>query len=633
MSNIKLLSKSLSQKIAAGEVVERPASVVKELLENSLDAGSTFITVEIEEGGKKLIRISDNGTGIEPDEVELAFLRHATSKIETEDDLYNIRCMGFRGEALYSISAVSKTTMITKTRDNQTGKKVIVDGGEISEISDTGCPDGTTISVSDLFYNTPARLKFMKSNSAETSQISSIVQKMILARPEVSIKLISNGSLIYQSNGDGSIKNAVYSIYGANTATAAKEFEYIYNDIKMYGVLGERSTFRSSRINQTLYVNNRYVKDPAINQAIESAYGSVLMKGKFPFYVIYIDVDTQKVDVNVHPQKLYVKFSNQSEVRSAIYEAVKTFSHALGSVPELMFNEEASEQAQNPIRKAFTFESGNAQSKEIFTEEATGGIKKDEKASSKVYEDMQPKTYDYKKELDFLNSIKQPAKLRQTFSPPVDVDNEPIIIKKQEEPEQRSYLDEEAEAKIIGAAFDTYVIVEHGEDLYMIDQHAAHERLIYEKLLDQFVHENVVSQHLLIPQDNKITYEEKSVLKDYIPQLEKLGFSLDFPDELTVRINSVPHLLGQPRFSSFFVELFDILREESNRDELSVIQKIISMSCKKAIKAGNKLSHQEISLLIKGIKDEEIPLTCPHGRPFVMKITKKQIDKKAGRIV
>ena len=541
--------------------------------------------------------------------------------------------MGFRGEALYSISAVSKTIMITKTRENQMGKKAVVNGGEIVEIIDAGCPDGTTITVSDLFYNTPARLKFMKSNAAETSQVSSIVQKMILARPEVSIKLISNGSLIYQSNGDGSIKNAVYSIYGANTAIATKEFEYTYNDVKVYGVLGERSTFRSSRINQTLYVNKRYVKDPAINQAIESAYGSVLMKGKFPFYVIYIDVDTQTVDVNVHPQKLYVKFSNQSEVKSAVYDAVKTFSRSLGSVPEIMFNEEASEQAQNPIRKAFTFESVIPPHKESIPEKKADDIKKDDKVSDQILEDMQPKTYDYKKELEFLSSIKQPSKLRQNFASPADFNIEPTIIKKQEEPVQRSYLDEEEEAKIIGAAFDTYVIVEHGEDLYLIDQHAAHERLIYEKLLDQFVHENVVSQHLLIPQDNKITYEEKNLLNDYIPQLEKLGFSLDFPDELTVSIKSVPHLLGQPRFSSFFVELFDIFREESNRDELSVIQKIISMSCKKAIKAGDKLSHQEISLLIKGIKDEEIPLTCPHGRPFVMKITKYQIDKKAGRIV
>jgi DNA mismatch repair protein MutL len=403
--------------------------------------------------------------------------------------------------------------------------------------------------------------------------------------------------------------------------------------VKVYGVLGERSTFRSSRINQTLFVNKRYVKDPGINQAIESAYGSVLMKGKFPFYVIYIDVNTQTVDVNVHPQKLYVKFSNQKEVRSAIYEAVKTFSRSLGSVPEIMFNEEASQQAQKPIRKAFSFESKNTQHKEITREKADDDIKENGEKVSPVIEDMQPKTYDYKKELEFLNSIKQPSKLKQTFTPTVDVDTEPAVIKMKEEPEQRSYLDEEAQAKIIGVAFDTYVIVEHGEDLYLIDQHAAHERLIYEKLLDQFMHENVVSQHLLIPQDNKITYEEKNLLNDYIPQLEKLGFNLEFPDELTVSIKSVPHLLGQPRFSSFFIELFDILREESNRNELSVIQKIISMSCKKAIKAGDKLSHPEISLLIKGIKDEEIPLTCPHGRPFVMKLTKHQIDKKAGRIV
>ena len=625
MNNIKLLSKSLSQKIAAGEVVERPASVVKELLENSIDAGSTFITVEIEEGGKKLIRVSDNGCGISPDEVELAFLRHATSKIEAEEDLYNISCMGFRGEALYSISAVSKTSMLTKTADSGAGKKAVVEGGEVLEVTDAGCPNGTTVVAAELFYNTPARLKFMKSNSAETSQIASIVQKMILARPDISIKLISNGSLIYQSSGDGSIKNAVYAVYGANVASNVKEFEYTSGDIKVYGVLGERSTFRSSRINQTLFVNRRYVKDPALNQAIESAYGSVLMKGKFPFYVLFIDVDTSAVDVNVHPQKLFVKFSNQKEIRAAVYEAVKNFTRNLGAVPDMLFNEEASKAAVKAQRQAHSFEKAHTGTKAAKKEtEGAGGSPERGGEGVKSEEPFVPRTYDYKKELKYHKDIKEPLILKQTSAPYTALGD----IEK----DQETYLEDDGGTKVIGVAFDTYIIAEHGEDIYLIDQHAAHERLIYERLYQQFLSESIVSQPLLIPQESKVTYQEKLMLDEYIGYFKKLGFELDFIDDLTVRIKSVPHLLGQPRFSSFFVELFDLLSRGADKDELSVVKKIISMSCKKAVKAGDKLSDDEIKLLMKNIKDEEIPLTCPHGRPFVMRITKRQIDKKAGRI-
>lgn len=627
MSSIKLLSKSLSQKIAAGEVVERPASVVKELLENSIDAGSTFITVEIVEGGKKLIRISDNGSGIDPQEVELAFYRHATSKIETEDDLYNISCMGFRGEALYSISAVSKTTMMTKTKDNEVGKKAIVEGGEIVEIVDAGCPNGTTIVISDLFFNTPARLKFMKSNAAETSQIASIVQKIILSRPEISIKLISNGQLIYQSSGDGNIKNAVYAIYGANIASSVKEFEYNYDDIKIYGVLGARDSFRSSRINQTLFVNHRYVRDNSINQSIESAYGSLLMKGKFPFYVIFIDVDTQNVDVNVHPQKLFVKFSNQKEIKTAVYEAVRTFTKNMGAVPDMLFNE-ASKVSIDPIRKAQPFEkviSEKPTNSEPIKEHKQDDIVKEKESDKPVDKvEITPHQYDYKKELDAYKTIKEPVVLRQTSAPSI----QNFELKEL----QKTYLDEKNESKTHGVAFNTYIIVEYGDDLYLIDQHAAHERLIYEKLYEQFLNESVMSQSLLIPQQHKITYQEKIMLEEYMEYFAKLGFSIDLSDELVANITAVPHILGQPRFSSFFIELFDLLSENANKDEFSIVQKIISMSCKKAVKAGDKLSDEEIRLLMKNIKEEDIPLTCPHGRPFVMKITKKQIDKKVGRI-
>lgn len=654
MKKIKILHKSVAQKIAAGEVVERPSSVVKELLENSIDAGSTFITVEIEEGGKKLIRISDNGSGIRPDDVELAFIRHATSKIETESDLYNIKHMGFRGEALYSISAVSKTTMITKTHDDECGKKVVVHGGEIVENSDYGCPNGTTILIEDLFYNTPARKKFMKSNSAETSQIASIVQKIILSRPDVSIKLISNNALIYHSSGDASLTNAIFSIYGKKVASNITEFDDKYENIRIYGALGNRDSFRSSRINQTLFANLRFVKDKEINRSIEAAYGTLLMKGKFPFYVVFVEVNTNEIDVNVHPQKLFVKFSNMDKIKECIYNSVKTFTNKLGATPDILLTQNNTDVKVEPVRRAYSFEKkisvessilpienlrSNSESNKKHEniaiknyEKDTFEIKKDNEVSLKtdinkenttkvVNSDKEfiPRKYDYKKEIEIKKAMKQPLILKQNT---VELNIE-----------QRTYFEDLAEARVVGTAFNSFILVEYGEDLYFIDQHAAHERFLYEKLYEQYKKDNVISQQLLIPQLIDVTYEEKVLIKDFIVEFERLGFMINVNNDLSVQLLAVPHILGQPKFQGFFVDLLDLVSKEGRAEEESIIEKIISMSCKRAVKAGDELSKDEICNLIDNIKDEEVPLTCPHGRPFVMRITKKQIDKRVGRIV
>lgn len=610
MKNIKILSQSIAQKIAAGEVVEQPSSVVKELLENSIDAGSTFITVEIQEGGKKLIRVSDNGSGIYPGDVTLAFVRHATSKIEKEEDLYNILQMGFRGEALYSISAVSKTTLLSKTKEFENGQKIIVHGGEIIENTETGAPNGTTVVIEDLFYNTPARLKFMKSNAAETSKIASIVQKIILSRPAISIKLIVNDAIIYQSSGDGNLINAIHSIYGKKIATNIIEFDTMIENIHIYGALGNKEVVRSSRINQTIFTNQRYVKDKNLNHMIESAYGSLLMKGKFPFYVVFIDVDTHEVDVNVHPQKLFIKFSNQKTVENAVYEAIKLYTHKMGAVPDILTEKNQSTKPINSIRRTHSYEQNHITSSDI---ESTEKKKND----TNIDTSFAPRKYDYKRELEFKKSMAAPLVMKQSSS-------EHII-------EQKSYLEENFEGKILGTVFSSYIVIEYDQIIYFIDQHAAHERLLYEKLYAQYQESNIISQSLLIPQVIEITYEEELILNENIQYFRSLGFEFENITKNKVTLIAVPHILGQPKFQNFFVELFDLLAKES-LDENSIIKKIISVSCKKAVKAGDTLDNYEISQLLVNIKDEDIPLTCPHGRPFIMKLTKKQIDKKAGRI-
>ena len=613
MKNIKILDKSIAQKIAAGEVVERPSSVVKELLENSVDAGSSFITVEIEEGGKKLIRVSDNGCGIYPEDLELAFVRHATSKIETEEDLFNINQLGFRGEALYSISAVSKTTMLSKIHDLELGKKITIHGGEVIYNNEVGCPNGTTVIIEDLFYNTPARKKFMKNNSAETSQIASIIQKIILARADISIKLIVNGSLIYQSSGDGNLINAIHSIYGTKISNNIYEFCEVFENIRVFGALGNKDIFRNSRINQTLFVNLRYVKDKEIIQSIESAYGSLLMKGRFPFFVVFIEIDTKDVDVNVHPQKLFVKFSNIDRIKNAVFEAVKIFTNKIGAVPDYLLNTKNANVKLEPKRKAYSFEKKDNNGLIKLTDTNNTDIKN----VKKTFEYQAPKTYDYKNEIERKKKLTEPLVMKQS----------PINLNIQ----QKDYLDEFSDSINIGVAFNSYIIIQHQTDLYFIDQHAAHERLLYEKLYKQYKENLIVSQLLLIPQRLDLTYEEKILLDDYMQYFIKLGFKFSENNDNSIMLREVPLLLGQPKFDGFFFEFFDLISTNDNSKD-SMIEKIITISCKRAVKAGDTLSQGEISYLIKAIIKEDIPLTCPHGRPFVMKITKKQIDKKAGRI-
>ncbi|MBN2878166.1 MAG: DNA mismatch repair endonuclease MutL [Clostridia bacterium] len=627
---INILDESIAKKIAAGEIVENPASVVKELIENAIDADAKNISIEIKDGGREYISISDNGTGIAADDTKLAFIRHATSKISSLDDLYNIHQMGFRGEALYSISAVSKVTLISKAVDEAVGSLTSVEGGEIIKNHEYGCPDGTTVIVEDLFFNTPARKKFMKSTSVETSNISNVIQRYMLSYPEVSFKFINNDKVIYFTNGDSSLKNALFTIYGKNAAENIVEFSTIESSgISFSGCLGNKNLLGKSRNNQTVFINRRYVKDKNITAALEEMYSSNLMKNTYPFFIINVNINPLLVDVNVHPQKLNVVFSNLRQLLDELNMQLKPYFDLInGQV--ISFE---TEKIKTTSKNADVFDAANGIpdfkdasksltekiNKEIIEEHIVDINIPEEENESFANFAYKLNDFNYKSAL-VLGEDKAPSNELRQSSTAVSADYSQADFKRL----SRSYT-------VIGTAFNGYLFVESDETVYIFDQHAAHERLIYEKYMETFKNKSAVTQNLLIPQTIDLPYDDILIVNENIDSFIKAGYILEVND-LSVDITGVPIFLGQPQLTGFFKEILANIRDTASH-EGDAEEKIISMSCKKAVKAGDRLSDKEIKQLIDMVIDEEIKLTCPHGRPFVSTITKKQIEKRFGRIV
>ncbi len=623
---INILDESIAKKIAAGEIVERPSSVVKELVENAIDAQANNITIEIKNGGKEYISISDNGTGIASEDTKLAFIRHATSKISSLDDLYNINQMGFRGEALYSISAVSKVTLITKATDETIGSLTLVEGGEIVKNHEYGCPDGTTIIVEDLFYNTPARKKFMKNSSVETSNISSVIQKYILSYPNISFKFINNGKVIYFTNGDGSLRNAVFSVYGSIAAKNIVEFKTeIRNGISFNGCLGNKNLLNKTRNSQIVFINNRYIKDKNIALSVEKMYSANLMKHSYPFFIINVNINPLLVDVNVHPQKLNVVLSNPDQLLDEVKMQLQPYFKII--------NEQVIEfEAEKPIHKLKfpekPIDSLNQKNNEII-EELNKNIEKehieikedfyDDAADNQVNFQYELSSFNYKSALVLDSEKKDTNQLKQK--------NTAVNLQYQ----QSEFKDLLNTYTIIGTAFNSFLFIECGDNVYIFDQHAAHERLKYENYIEIFNNKSPIMQKLLIPQTIELPYDDILIVEDNIKAFENVGYSLAVRD-LNVDILGVPIFLGQPQMGSFFKEILANIYK-LDKDEGSATDKIISMSCKKAVKAGDRLTDKEIKKLIDLIITNDIKLTCPHGRPFVTVITKSQIEKRFGRIL
>lgn len=644
---INILDKDTIDKIAAGEVVERPASIVKELLENSIDAGSSLVTVEIKNGGIDLIRITDNGCGIASSEVKKAFLRHATSKIVSDKDLISIKSLGFRGEALSSIAAVSRCEMITKTRDELTGVRYYIEGGNEVEYEEIGAPDGTSIIIRDIFYNTPARRKFLKTASTEGAHISELVEKLAMANTEIAFKFISNGQIKLQTNGSGNLKDIVYQLYGKEISKALCNVDYEKNGIKIKGVVARPEVTRSSRNLENIFVNGRYIKDNIISKAVEDGFGDRLMQHQYPFCALNFDLNG--VDVNVHPRKMEVRFSDRNFVYDNTKEAVEEIFITQSAVREVPVGKTSNE------KKVFV------NTPEPFENKRRDMSQIPEKVSQNKYEDITKDTlhstgsddeikwrvpkenmYNPKDDMSFIRD----ENTKRVYSDINDLSNKSIKevnigntddanpngIK----PSQLSFFESESKKymKVIGQVFDTYWIVQLENEMYIIDQHAAHEKVMYERLLKESKANKLSSQMINPPIIVTLTDLEQNVLNEHMDEFRGIGFDIEEFGGKEYKINAIPNIFPSIPKAELFNEM---LSDSTNYDVISpselILAKVASMSCKAAIKGNMRISLLEANELFDELLSLDNPYNCPHGRPTVIKMTKQEIEKKFKRIV
>lgn len=609
MKRINLLDMETSNKIAAGEVVERPASVVKELIENSIDAGAKNISVEISDGGERLIKIVDDGQGIHPEDIEKAFLPHATSKIEKVEELFTIRTMGFRGEALASVAAVSKVKLISRTEEFSSGKEISIHGGVIEYIKDVGCNIGTTIEVGELFYNVPARLKFLKTPIREAAIITDIIERLSIANDTVAFKLISNDKKIINTFGSGNVCDTIRSIYGKKIFDNTFYFEKHSDTASIYGYLGNSEISRGSRNNQSIFVNKRYIKSKLVTVAVEGAYKSFLTVHKFPFFILFLDIYSEFLDINVHPTKSEVKFKDERIVFKLVFDAVHA---ALTNIykTSLEYNnsfkcDEAKVEAINPQTVQLPID-------------LKGSL--DFKYKN---ESMINNNYTVNEEKD--NLIEPPSFKLATS------DEKPLVTSMAIEKEKREY--KLPRLKIIGQLLNTYILTEGEEGLFIIDQHAAHEKIIFERYLKEIESSQVVSQLLLIPVLVELSGEDYVYYIENHDFFHSAGFNIEQFGDRTVAIREVPFVLGKPDYKNLFSDIIDNLKNMGSGKTMEIkYDKIAKLACKAAVKANNVLSQQEMSALIEELGYAESPFTCPHGRPTIIKMATLDIEKKFKRI-
>lgn len=761
MGNIVLLDELTINKIAAGEVIERPASVVKELVENSIDAGANKINIETKNGGITYIRITDNGKGFLPDDMEMAFERHATSKIREAADLETVTSMGFRGEALASIAAISHVELISKTADNEIGKKVEVKGGNIINVEDAGCPVGTTITVTDLFYNTPVRYKFLKKDFTEAGYIEDVVTRIALVHPEISIKLVNSGKVILQTSGNGDMKSVIYSVYGKDVAENIIDINYEYEDIKVTGVIGKPVIARSNRSNQLFFVNKRHIKDKVLTSAAEQGYKGLLTIGKYGFVVLNLEMNPQKVDVNVHPAKLEVRFEDENKVFKAIYHAIKDSLLKEDLVPDRTkieldkqmqehnawklntpvtnfpnsnsFNTEVKEKIDNlenfasgPIHepsvlntnstnvdnleKETQVESKNEEKQEILVREnpiekndleekeeakehKRGGLfglfnrkKEEEELEEEKTDDTQnfiAQIYNNKNGItDLLNNTNNASDAVSQETKRIDINEINEKIQKMDElkvdpnykdfdemyaltfgrpkKEEKKIEEEDSEYKIktdelkttenisifdklpeskvpdykfIGIAFSTYIIIEMNSEIYIIDQHAAHERIMYEQIKANYYSDtNKDSQLMLLPDIINLSHKDMQIAKDNMEIFEKAGFVLEEFGENTIKLSGVPTVCLDLDNKELFLETLDEINTVARTAKQEIEEKFIAtVACKAAVKANMALTKEEVDSLMKKLLTLQNPFTCPHGRPTAIRMTKTDIEKKFSR--
>lgn len=723
MGKIIVLDENTSNKIAAGEVVERPASVVKELIENSIDAGATSISVEIKNGGITFIKINDNGSGIDEDDVEIAFERHATSKIKNSEDLDSISTLGFRGEALASIASIAAVELTSRVKSNQHGTIIKIRGGSVKEVSKIGCPVGTTFVVKELFYNTPARFKFLKKDSTEAGYISDIITRVALSKPHISLKLISNNSLVLQTPGNNDLLSAIYSIYGKEATKSVLEINYTDNKVKMTGFAGKPEIARSSRNQQSIFVNGRYIKSKLITSAIDEAYKTYLLKNKYAFIVLNLEVNPMLVDVNVHPTKMEIRFSDEQEIFRSVFHAIssaligkdliKTYVIEKHDNPFIINNEHTekgkfTQQNLNlenklinePKTADYTRDSAIPTQKAIISDEilplgtiAKENINNNLSSSRSLMEDLTSKNIDTQghnekvtpklqnnaevniiadkaRKSDDIDKSGEVNKLKEYYG--IDKSSE---VNKAKEFSDINMSNEESKSKdsndaskpkgendfkkaneidevisqkievkrnlinfnnalIIGQLFSTYILLQSDNDVILIDQHAAHERIRYEFYKEKFLNNESLSQDLLSPIVVELTNQELKFVVEEQDFFDRLGFKYESFGNNSIILRSVPMTDTGTSIKSAFLEVVDSVLSKGKHDyRKTADETIYTIACKSAIKANKKMDDMEIKSLLMELSKIDNPYTCPHGRPTIVKLTKYELEKMFKRII
>ncbi len=689
MGKIVLLDELTINKIAAGEVIERPASVVKELVENSIDAGATNIAVEIQNGGISKIRIIDNGSGMSKDDLEFAFERHATSKIRKAADLENVKSMGFRGEALASIAAIAHVELVSKTEDDNIGHKIVVEGGKILEIEDSASQKGTTITVSNLFFNTPVRYKFLKKDFTEAGYIEDAVTRIAIANPNIAIKLINGNKTIIQTNGNGDLKTVIYTIYGKEIAEGLLEVNYEYEGIKVTGAIGKPEIARNNRSYQMFFVNKRYIKDKTLSAGVEQAFKGLIPIGKYGVVVLNIEIEPNKIDVNVHPTKLEIRFQEEQKVFKAIYHSVKDTLLKGDLVKEVerdpVVEEQKLEVNQEPVKleenqiKTEQVVEPKVETEDIKKSGFMGLFKKKEKDADEFIENYSTNTLqeifaqksagqpeeveiptqeqknkmediiEKQKELenpkveeptskDFDEMyVKTFGKLPETQK--IEENSNKIDVKTLKEVENISVFEEKEnyntipKYKFIGALFSTYLVIEMKDEIYIIDQHAAHERVMYEKVKKNFYNNmEKDSQIMLLPDIIELSHKERAIVKENTDLFKKAGFIIEEFGDNTIRLIGVPSLCMDLDTKELFLEILDEIDTVAITAKQEKEDKFIStIACKAAVKANMKLTNEEVDTLMRQLLVLPNPFTCPHGRPTAIKMTRYDIERKFNR--
>ena len=618
MPNIAILNQETIDKIAAGEVVERPCSVVKELVENAIDAGSTAITVEIKEGGISFIRITDNGCGIEREQVAVAFYRHSTSKIRSAEDLLTVKSLGFRGEALSSISAVARVELITKTYDELTGTRYVIEGSKELSNEEIGAPDGTTFIVKDLFYNVPARRKFLKTAQTEGSYISDMVEKLALSHPDISFKFINNNQTKLHTSGNGNRKDIIYHIFGREISSSLLEVKHECEYFKVEGFIGKPVITRGNRNYENYFINGRYVKSNILSRAIEEAYKSFLMQHQYPFTVLYFTFFSE-LDVNVHPTKMELRFDNNNEIYVELCDTIYAILSHKEMIPEVPVDStpapkkivhEYKEPIPEPFEKRRINEVRAAESRSVYGQSVTSTVKN--------YSATEPAA-----KAPETSTAYEPAQVvtgtQQTLG---DYD--------------KVFLTESSKKQfsIIGQLFKTYWLIEFEDKLYIIDQHAAHEKVLYEKTMARLANKDFTSQRISPPIVMTLDARECEMLEKYRPQIEQFGYEVEHFGGEEYMISAIPDNLFNIDMKDLFIEMLDDFSNATGRQTPDIItEKVASMSCKAAVKGNDKLTLPEINKLIDELLSLDNPYNCPHGRPTIISMSKYEIEKKFKRIV